>query len=123
MANLKLKPGVITGNALKELFAYCKDVDAALPAVHDLQVLEPSTLAELAREHFRQPRHAVEVVPVLPDQPIHDPPSHGQRHAGEGGYQRLRRVPTKVRHGVHPSSEPAAELLPGGCSRGRSPRV
>jgi fructose-bisphosphate aldolase, class II len=34
MANLKLKPGVITGNALKELFAYCKDVDAALPAVN-----------------------------------------------------------------------------------------
>src|SRR5580698_2320842 len=34
MANLKLKPGVITGNALKELFAYCKEVDAALPAVN-----------------------------------------------------------------------------------------
>ena len=34
MANLKLKPGVITGNALKELFAYCKDVDAALPSVN-----------------------------------------------------------------------------------------
>jgi fructose-bisphosphate aldolase class II len=34
MANLKLKPGVVTGNALKELFAYCKDVDAALPAVN-----------------------------------------------------------------------------------------
>ena len=33
MANLKLKPGVITGNALKEVFAYCKEVDAALPAV------------------------------------------------------------------------------------------
>ena len=34
MANLKLKPGVITGNALKDLFAYCKDVDCALPAVN-----------------------------------------------------------------------------------------
>ena len=28
MANLKLKPGVITGNALKELFAYCKEAKA-----------------------------------------------------------------------------------------------
>jgi fructose-bisphosphate aldolase, class II len=34
MANLKLKPGVLTGNALKEVFAYCKEVDAALPAVN-----------------------------------------------------------------------------------------
>jgi fructose-bisphosphate aldolase class II len=34
MPNLKLKPGVVTGNALKELFAYCKDVDCALPAVN-----------------------------------------------------------------------------------------
>jgi fructose-bisphosphate aldolase class II len=34
MANLKLGPGVITGNALKELFAYCKEVDCALPAVN-----------------------------------------------------------------------------------------
>src|SRR5215510_3781486 len=34
MANLKLAPGVVTGNALKELFAYCKEVDCALPAVN-----------------------------------------------------------------------------------------
>jgi fructose-bisphosphate aldolase class II len=34
MSNMKLKPGVITGNALKEVFAYCKDVDCALPAVN-----------------------------------------------------------------------------------------
>ena len=34
MANLKLKPGVITGNALKEVFAYCKEVQAAMPAVN-----------------------------------------------------------------------------------------
>src|ERR1044071_1641618 len=34
MANLKLKPGVITGKALDELFAYCKEVDCALPAVN-----------------------------------------------------------------------------------------
>ncbi|HVV52576.1 MAG TPA: class II fructose-bisphosphate aldolase [Polyangia bacterium] len=34
MANLKLKPGVITGTALKELFAYCKEAKAALPSVN-----------------------------------------------------------------------------------------
>ena len=34
MPNLKLSPGVVTGNALKELFAYCKEVDCALPAVN-----------------------------------------------------------------------------------------
>src|SRR4051812_48032736 len=34
MANLKLSPGVITGKALKDLFAYCKEVDCALPAVN-----------------------------------------------------------------------------------------
>jgi fructose-bisphosphate aldolase class II len=34
MGNMKLKPGVITGNALKELFAYCKEADCALPAVN-----------------------------------------------------------------------------------------
>jgi fructose-bisphosphate aldolase, class II len=34
MTNLKLSPGVITGKALNELFAYCKDVDCALPAVN-----------------------------------------------------------------------------------------
>jgi fructose-bisphosphate aldolase class II len=31
---LKLKPGVVTGDALKELIAYCKEVDCALPAVN-----------------------------------------------------------------------------------------
>ncbi|HVU51379.1 MAG TPA: class II fructose-bisphosphate aldolase [Polyangia bacterium] len=34
MASLKLKPGVITGDGLLELFAYCKQVDCALPAVN-----------------------------------------------------------------------------------------
>ena len=34
MSNLKLNPGVITGNALKELFAYCKEAKAALPSVN-----------------------------------------------------------------------------------------
>jgi fructose-bisphosphate aldolase, class II len=34
MAKLKLKPGVITGNALREVFDYCKSVECALPAVN-----------------------------------------------------------------------------------------
>ena len=34
MANMQLKPGVVTGNALKELFAYCKEAEAALPSVN-----------------------------------------------------------------------------------------
>jgi fructose-bisphosphate aldolase class II len=34
MSKLKLKPGVITGTALQDLFAYMKDVEAALPAVN-----------------------------------------------------------------------------------------
>jgi fructose-bisphosphate aldolase class II len=34
MANLKLKPGVITGKALDELFAYCKEAKCALPSVN-----------------------------------------------------------------------------------------
>ena len=34
MSKFKLKPGVITGNALQDLFDYMKSVDAALPAVN-----------------------------------------------------------------------------------------
>jgi fructose-bisphosphate aldolase, class II len=34
MATLKMKPGVVTGDALVELFAHCKKVDCALPAVN-----------------------------------------------------------------------------------------
>ena len=34
MAKLKLKPGVVTGQALNELFEYCKENDCALPAVN-----------------------------------------------------------------------------------------
>jgi fructose-bisphosphate aldolase class II len=33
-APLKLKPGIVTGAALDELFAYCKEVKCALPAVN-----------------------------------------------------------------------------------------
>ncbi len=34
MAKLKLKPGIVTGDALGELFDYCKDNQCALPAVN-----------------------------------------------------------------------------------------
>jgi len=34
MGTMQLKPGVVTGNALKELFAYCKEAEAALPSVN-----------------------------------------------------------------------------------------
>ena len=37
MANLKLPAGVITGNALKELFAYCKEAKAALAMMPDMR--------------------------------------------------------------------------------------
>src|SRR5688572_24712718 len=34
MAKLKLKPGVVTGTALRELFDYCQSAQCALPAVN-----------------------------------------------------------------------------------------
>ena len=34
MAKMKLKPGVITGEALQDVFEYCKSVPCALPAVN-----------------------------------------------------------------------------------------
>ncbi len=34
MQKLKLKPGVVTGSAVQDLFAYCKEVECALPAVN-----------------------------------------------------------------------------------------
>jgi len=34
MGTMQLKPGVVTGNALRELFAYCKEAEAALPSVN-----------------------------------------------------------------------------------------
>lgn len=34
MSKIKLKPGIVTGSALKELFHQLKEVDAALPAVN-----------------------------------------------------------------------------------------
>ncbi len=34
MNTLKLKPGIVTGDALQELFAYCKEAQCALPAIN-----------------------------------------------------------------------------------------
>jgi fructose-bisphosphate aldolase class II len=34
MATFKLKPGVVTGSALQELFAYMKSIQCALPAIN-----------------------------------------------------------------------------------------
>lgn len=42
MGNLKLKPGVVTGNQLDEVFAYCKEQKCALPAMN---VIGSSTIA------------------------------------------------------------------------------
>ena len=50
MANLKLSPGVITGNALKELFAYCKEVDCALPSVNAIGSSSANAALAAAKE-------------------------------------------------------------------------
>jgi fructose-bisphosphate aldolase class II len=34
MAKMKLRPGIVTGSALQELFGYMKSVQCALPAVN-----------------------------------------------------------------------------------------
>ena len=50
MGTLKLKPGVITGDALTELFAYCKEVDCALPAVNVIGSHTVNGALQAARE-------------------------------------------------------------------------
>ncbi len=50
MAALKLEPGVITGDALSELFAYCKEVKCALPAVNVIGSHGANAALEAARE-------------------------------------------------------------------------
>jgi fructose-bisphosphate aldolase class II len=47
---LKLKPGVITGTALNELFQYCKEVDCALPAVNVIGSHTANAALEAARQ-------------------------------------------------------------------------
>ena len=71
-------------------------VDVAAPPVDDLQPLAAPALAQLARERLRQPRHGVELVPVLPDQAVHDAARHRQREPRERRDERLGRVAAEV---------------------------
>jgi fructose-bisphosphate aldolase class II len=50
MAALKLKPGIVTGAALDELFAYCKEVECALPAVNVIGSHTANAALEAARQ-------------------------------------------------------------------------
>ena len=50
MAKMKLKPGVITGNALQDVFAYCKEVGCALPAVNVIGSSSINAALQAARE-------------------------------------------------------------------------
>jgi fructose-bisphosphate aldolase class II len=50
MSKMKLKPGVVTGTALKELFAYLKSVKAALPAVNVIGSHTAVAALQAARE-------------------------------------------------------------------------
>src|SRR5450631_1217533 len=50
MANMKLKPGVITGSAMQELFAYCKEAKCALPAVNVIGSHTANAALQAAKE-------------------------------------------------------------------------
>jgi fructose-bisphosphate aldolase class II len=50
MATMKLKPGVVTGTALDELFAYCKESQCALPAVNVIGSNSANAALTAARE-------------------------------------------------------------------------
>src|SRR6478609_4976057 len=50
MATMKLKPGVVTGTALQELFAYCKEAKCALPAVNVIGSHTANAALQAARE-------------------------------------------------------------------------
>jgi fructose-bisphosphate aldolase class II len=50
MANLKLKPGVLTGSALREVFDYCKSESCALPAVNVIGSHSTNAVLEAARQ-------------------------------------------------------------------------
>jgi len=50
MANLKLKPGVLVGNALREVFDYCKSESCALPAVNVIGSHSANAVLEAARQ-------------------------------------------------------------------------
>jgi fructose-bisphosphate aldolase class II len=50
MAKLKLKPGVVVGSALRELFDYCKSEQCALPAVNCIGSHSVNGVLEAARQ-------------------------------------------------------------------------
>lgn len=50
MGTMQLKPGVVTGNALKELFAYCKESEAALPSVNAIGSSSANAAMAAAKE-------------------------------------------------------------------------
>jgi len=50
MAKLKLKPGVVTGKALQEVFEYCKSEKCALPAVNVVGSSTTNAVLEAARQ-------------------------------------------------------------------------
>ena len=50
MSKMKLKPGVVTGTALQDLFAYLKSVKAALPAVNVIGSHTVNAALQAARE-------------------------------------------------------------------------
>jgi fructose-bisphosphate aldolase class II len=50
MGTMQLKPGVVTGNALKELFAYCKEAGAALPSVNAIGSSSANAAMAAAKE-------------------------------------------------------------------------
>ena len=50
MGKLKLKPGVVTGNQLLELFEYCKETKCALPAVNVIGSSSVNAAIRSARE-------------------------------------------------------------------------
>ncbi|MFT5429848.1 MAG: fructose-bisphosphate aldolase class II [Myxococcota bacterium] len=49
MAALKLKPGIVTGNALSDLFDYCQEKECALPAVNVIGSHSTNATLEAAR--------------------------------------------------------------------------
>ena len=50
MSKMKLKPGIVTGSALQELFGYMKSVPCALPAVNVIGSHSTVAALQAARE-------------------------------------------------------------------------
>lgn len=50
MEKLKLKPGIVSGNQLQELFEYCKEAECALPAVNVIGSSSVNAAIQSAKE-------------------------------------------------------------------------